>query len=136
MGTRGCWWLYVLIRCTLNPPTARVGVICYGHIIGFASSTRHHLRSAAEILQVLVMDANFDAERFNQLLIQLEEGLSPAMLELFELPITLSRGEVISLYQHGLSSLNDLETLDKDTLVAIVGQAKAAHLLDKVLEIA
>lgn len=117
-------------------PTTRAGVIRYGHITGFANLTRYHLRSAAEILQVLVMDANFDAERLDQLLIQLEEGLSPAMLELLELPVELSRGEVLDLYRQGLSSPNKLETFDKDMLVSILSQEKATQLLDKVLETA
>src|SRR5690606_28992119 len=63
------------------------GAIRYGHILGFANTTRFHLRSAAEILQVLLIDTEFDSERLDQLLVQLEEGLPCEALPLLELDV-------------------------------------------------
>ena len=81
------------------------------------------------------MDANFDAERLH-LLIQLKEGISAAMLKLLELPVKLSRGEVIDLYRQGLPSLSKVETFDKNVLGSVLGRERAIDLLDRVLEVA
>jgi replicative superfamily II helicase len=113
-------------------PTPYAGAIRYGHIIGFANTTRYHLRSVADILQVLILDAAFDADRFDRLLIQLEEGLPEHALELLRLPILLTRGEMLELHRQGLASAEALKGSVSHALASILGKARADELLVKL----
>ncbi len=112
-------------------PNPFQGVIRYGHIMGFSGTARYHLRSAAEILQVLVLDAALDPEDVDRLLVQLEEGLPSDALSLLKLPGELTRGEILNLYRQGVRSAEDVEKLDQDTLVMMIGHEKA-KLVSKV----
>lgn len=105
------------------------GAIRYGHILGFANTTRFHLRSAAEILQVLVLDSEFDSERLDQLLVQLEVGLPWKALSLLELNVPLGRGQLLELYKLGVHAPEDLADFDPAKVLKAVGEESASALL-------
>ena len=106
-------------------PNPIQGAIRYGHITGFSGTTRYHLRSAAEILQVLVLDAALDPEDVERLLVQLEEGLPRDALSLLDLPVELTRGEMLNLYRQGIRSAEDIGKFDHDALVLLISPEKA-----------
>lgn len=86
-------------------------VIKYGHIMGFSGTTRYHLRNAAEILQVLLLDAALDSEDVDRLLVQLGEGLPRDAPSLLEPPVELTRGEMLNPHRQGTRAAEDVEEL-------------------------
>lgn len=114
-------------------PTPYQGVIRYGNIIGIANVTRFHLRSAVEILNVLIMKHSIDEKRFDDLLLQLEEGLPRDCLTLLESPIRLTRGEMLKLRQNGVKSKSEFHKLSKEELEMLLEDGRTADL-DKLME--
>ncbi len=72
--------------------TPYVGRIEHGDIRRFADNTRFHLRSASEILSILLVERHRE-EEINSVLKQLEVGVPAGALGLLELPLSLNRGE-------------------------------------------
>lgn len=70
------------------------GRIEYGDIRRFADVTRFHLQSASNILAVLLLDKNPQAD-LDILMRRLEIGLPAEGIELLELPLLLTRGEYL-----------------------------------------
>jgi helicase len=72
---------------------AYFGRIEYGDIRCFADTTRFHLQSASDIIAILLVDKNPQAELTN-LLVQLEVGLAANALGLLQLPMTLTKASI------------------------------------------
>lgn len=97
-------------------PTPYQGAIRYGNIIGIANVTRFHLRSAVDILHVLILSESIDEKRFDDLLLQLEEGLPRDCLTLLDLPFRLTRGEILKLRQHEIKTKEAFVQLSTEEL--------------------
>jgi helicase len=108
------------------------GTITYGNIIGIANATRYHLRSAMEILQALVMTEAIDEERFDDLILQLEEGLPRDALELLKVPISLSRGEMLLLHRSNISNPDQILDNPKERIEQILGKEKAVSVIGAI----
>jgi hypothetical protein len=82
---------------------AYFGRIEYGDIRRFADTTRFHLQSASDIIALLLLDKNPQAELGN-LLVQLEVGLPANALGLLQLPVSLTRGEQLNVISLGITT--------------------------------
>lgn len=103
------------------------GRIEYGDIRRFADTTRFHLQSAANILAVLLLGKNPQAE-IDAVLKQLEIGIPARAIELLRLPLTLTRGEYLALAARGMSNTAQLWAAGKDSLIAILGKDRGQQL--------
>jgi helicase len=106
---------------------AYFGRIEYGDIRRFADLTRFHLQSASNILAVLLLDKNPQAE-LDTLLKQLEVGLPPLAIELLKLPLPLTRGEYLSLMEKGIGDAKQFWSASPDLLVSCLGKARVEQL--------
>lgn len=109
-------------------PNPYRGAINYGHIQGFANTTRFHLRAAHEILLASITSPVIDGERLSNLLLQLEFGLPLEALDLINLPVPLSRGQYLALFRLGVKSKDDYRQLSEPDRVSVLGE-----VLDKLL---
>lgn len=107
--------------------TPFAGRIEHGDIRRFADLTRFHLRSAADILSILLLDRNPEGD-LNVLLTSLEVGLPSAALGLLEIPVTLNRGEYLTLVSAKITDVGRLWSADTAQLKRILGQRRAAQL--------
>jgi helicase len=112
-------------RYTVNAFFYAVG---YGHIRGIVDTTRFHLRAAHQIASVLFIDRGPDKTSIETLLKQMEEGLPSNALGLLEMPLQLTRGEYLSLFQAGLSTTDDLWKFPPEKINEILGQNRALEL--------
>ena len=80
-------------ECTKNP-YFKIG---HGEVRNFADTTRYHLRSAFQIVTLLLMSNGPSEESIDALLKQLEVGIPAGLLGLLSLPITLTRGQYLAL---------------------------------------
>lgn len=100
----------------------------YGHIQSIASTTRFHLRAAAEIAAVMFGDrAPTDAD-VEAILKQLEVGMPTDALELLDLPTLLTRGEYLTLYGAGIKRESEVWDRSPDELETLLGKRSAARL--------
>lgn len=106
------------------------GKIEYGDIRRFADMTRYHLQSAANILAVLLLDAN-PHEEIQAMLKQLEVGLPASALKLLELPVPLTRGEYINLANAGILEPDRVWAASDAALEGLLGKTRAAQLMKK-----
>jgi hypothetical protein len=112
-------------RYSPNPYQGKVG---HGDIRKFADLTRYHLRAAHEILGILIITHGVDQAETDSLLRQLELGLPAAAVRLSELPISLSRGEYLTLNAAGCGSPDDVWALSRETLTSLLGETRAQEL--------
>ncbi len=105
-------------------PNPFQGTIGYGDIRKFADATRFHLRSAHQIMMVMLIDKGPSAESVETLLKQLETGVPASALDLLSLPLSMSRGEYLALYQAGITTVSDLWARPPDSLAPIVGASR------------
>jgi helicase len=103
------------------------GRIEYGDIRRFADTTRFHLQSAANILAVLLLGKNPQAE-IDAVLKQLEIGIPAKAIDLLRLPLTLTRGEYLALAARGMLNPAQLWAADKGSLIAILGKDRGQQL--------
>jgi helicase len=104
------------------------GKISAGHVRQFADAARFHLRPAYQIAMVLLMtDGPSDAE-IDALIKRLEFGLPSDALGLLDLPTRLTRGELLSLFRHGVKSVADVWASPPTTLQQLLGKARASRL--------
>lgn len=89
--------------------------------------TRFHLRSAADILSVLLLDRNPEGD-LNLLLTSLEAGLPSAALGLLQIPITLNRGEYLTLFRARIINVGQLWSLAPTQLKELLGERRAKQL--------
>lgn len=114
-------------RYSVNPYNA----ISYGHLRSCADTTRLHLRAAHQIAQVMFIDRGPSEESVDDLLRQLELGIPSAALDLLALPVSLTRGEYLALYQAGIQKPDELWLREPVELAAIIG-AGPATLLERM----
>jgi hypothetical protein len=100
----------------------------YGHVRGCADTTRFHLRAAHQIAMVMFIDKGPGEESVEMLLKQLEVGIPADALDLISLPVALTRGEYLSLYQAGIRKPEDLWSYPSSSLPEIIGANRADQL--------
>jgi len=104
------------------------GVVSYGDVMRIAEATRFHLCSAHQILSTLLTEHPDFLISLDTVLKRLEFGLPEAALRLTELPMVLTRGQYIALWQAGCSTHEEVAQLSDGQLMACVGPT-AAQLL-------
>jgi len=107
--------------------TPYFGRIEYGDIRRFADLTRFHLQSASNILAVLLLDKNPQAE-LDVLLKQLEVGLPQNGIELLGMPVSLTRGEYLSLMAIGIYNPRQAWAASPESLIPCLGKARVDQL--------
>lgn len=108
--------------------TPFAGAIGYGNIIGIADATRFHLRSAHQILATLLPDQQEFLKGLDEVLQRLEFGLPSAALPLTKLPVALTRGQCLALFGAGVTTRDQIISMDDDSLRQCVGKPIAALL--------
>jgi replicative superfamily II helicase len=103
------------------------GRIEHGDIRRFADATRFVLRSAGEILSLLLPDTDI-SEEFDTVLDQLEVGIPTEALGLLKLPVPLTRGQYLDLYHSGLSTVDAVWAAVPDRLSQILPQPVVSAL--------
>ncbi len=106
---------------------AFAGRIEYGDIRRFADLTRFHLQSASNILAVLLLDKNPQAD-LDILLTRLEIGIPAEGIDLLQLPLPLTRGEYLNLLRNGVRNAGELWSGSPELLVRSLGKERAAQL--------
>jgi helicase len=109
--------------------TPYAGAIGPGDVRRFADNTRFHLRSAQQLLSVLLVGQSPDEDAFDRMLKRLEEGLPSDALPLLELPLRLTRGEYLTLWRAGILSAGAVWDLGADGLDRLLGRTRALELL-------
>lgn len=99
-----------------------------GHVRGFADSARFHLRPAAEIASVLLLNKAPDANAIDNLSRRLEVGLPEDALVFLSLPLRMQRGEILALRAAGIRTIDALWALDDATVKHHLGARRAAAL--------
>jgi helicase len=99
-----------------------------GDVRRFADNTRFHLRSAQQLLSVLLVDQGPDDEAVDRILKRLEEGLPENALPLLDLPMRLTRGEYLALWHTNARSPEAVLDLGPEELQRLLGRARAAQL--------
>ena len=105
------------------------GSVAAGNVRSIADSTRYRLRSAFDIVDVLLAGSGPDEEAVADLLRQLEFGLPEPALGLLDLPVRLSRGQALALYAAGLSTPSHVAAAGPESLALLVGAAAAEDLV-------
>jgi helicase len=102
--------------------------ISYGHIRGIVDATRFHLRAAHQIASILFIDRGPDETSIENLLKQLEEGLPVSALGLLAIPVELTRGEYLSFFKAGVTTVNDLWKLNFEKISEILEPDRALEI--------
>lgn len=110
---------------TLNPFQ---GVVNYGDIIRIADGARFHLRSVHQILNALIPDKPDFLEGLDTILKQLEFGIPSDALLLLQLPISLTRGQYLALYNAGCTKPEHVYDLTEEILSEHVGPVNVMQL--------
>jgi ATP-dependent DNA helicase len=103
------------------------GRIEYGDIRRFADITRFHLQSASNILAVLLLDKNPQAE-IETLLKQLEIGLPGSAIDLLRLPVPLTRGEYLKLVARGILDPSTFWAATPEVRLDCLGKTRAQQI--------
>jgi helicase len=107
-----------------NPYSGRIG---HGDVRKFADTTRFHLRSAHQIVALLIPGA-IDATAIETVLKQLEVGIPADALDLLRIKIGMARGEYLLLYNRGIRTPEGLYSLEKAEIETIFGLPRANDL--------
>ncbi|HEY4241976.1 MAG TPA: DEAD/DEAH box helicase [Kofleriaceae bacterium] len=99
--------------------------IDYGDIVGFANTTRFHLRAAADIAELRLVTPVPEIEA---VLRALEVGVPAAIHDLLELRVEWARGELLALQAAGVATREALWGLPEAGLASLVGPARFAQL--------
>lgn len=98
------------------------GAISYGNIIGIADATRFHLRSAHQVISVLLPDHPEFLQALDEILRRLEFGVPSEVLPLTELRVALTRGQCLALAALGVRDVEGLNSVDDNRLRECVGE--------------
>jgi hypothetical protein len=101
------------------------GKIGHGDVRCFADSTRFHLRSAHRIATVMFVGQGPSEASVEELLKQLELGIPREALGLLSLPLSLSRGEYLTLHGEGIRTVADVWSLPRAEVVRLLGERRA-----------
>jgi len=113
--------------------TPFAGAISYGNIIGISDATRFHLRSAHQIISILLPDRPEFLKELDEILQRLEFGLPSVVLPLMKLRIPLTRGQYLALAAAGVKDEKALSELEENRLLECVGAA-TSELLRPIAE--
>ncbi|MES2659490.1 MAG: DEAD/DEAH box helicase [Verrucomicrobiota bacterium] len=91
-----------------------------GDIRGFADGCRHLLESAVRIATI-VSGQEIDGSNLEILLKRLEVGIPEELLDLSSLRLSLNRGELLALWNGGVSSLESASKATEEALVGLLG---------------
>jgi len=75
----------------------------------------------------MFIDKGPSEESVETLLKQLELGIPADALELLSLPLSLTRGEYLALYQAGIRNPDDLWSYPAESIPELVGASRAAE---------
>lgn len=100
----------------------------YSHIKSIADTTRFHLRPAAQIATVMFVDRAPSDEDIERYLVQLEMGIPADAVDLLAIPVVLTRGEYLTLYQRGIRTVEQLWELPTEAIAEFVGVGRAEEL--------
>lgn len=95
-----------------------------GDIVGLADVIRFHLGSAAEIVEIVSPDAQL-GKVVDDALFRLEFGLPASAGALVDFPISLERGELLSLVTAGI---DEMAKASKDQISAILGTHRSEEI--------
>jgi len=104
------------------------GRMSYGDIRRIADATRFHLRSAQQVIAVLVTDDVSILSAIDELLESLESGIPRESLGLLELPVALNRGQYLALHMQGVRNVDDVWRIEPNHLKTILGEGTAQTL--------
>lgn len=104
------------------------GAVGYGNIIGIADATRFHLRSTHQILSALFPDQPTFLAGLDEVLQRLEFGLPAGALPLTNLPLALTRGQYLGLFNARCLTLEAVNDLSGERLEACIGPISASLL--------
>ena len=104
------------------------GSVGPGDITGFADRTRLYLKAAHGIADVLLLGEGPGEEAIDALVQRLEAGLPEGALGLMDLPVELTRGEYLALYNAGHSTTEAVMTLPAGDLELYVGRQRTVRL--------
>lgn len=96
----------------------RVG---HGDIRGYADGARFLLESALRIAAIVLEQAH-TPEEVDVLLRRLDLGLPTEALALTQLPLALTRGELLALFRAGVLLIDQLKTLSHGELEGLIGR--------------
>lgn len=99
-----------------------------GHVRQFSDSTRYHLRAAHKIATALLISGGPNDNAIEQLLRQLETGLPAGALGLLDLPVSLSRGEYLVLFNAGIKSPEDFWSLSREHAQKLLQRNQVSQL--------
>jgi len=105
------------------------GAVAAGNVRSIADSTRYRLRSAFDIVDVLLAGSGPDEGEVAVLLRQLESGLPAGAIALLDLPVRLSRGQALALHGAGISTPEAVAVATPELLAALVSTEVAEDLL-------
>lgn len=105
-----------------------------GSIRSIADTTRFHLRSIFSLASTLMLTGDLDEDALNTLLAQLEFGVPAKVLGLLDLPIRLSRGEMLAFASMGAFQTESVAALSNDQLQSVLGAERAAILTNRIQE--
>lgn len=100
----------------------------YGDVRSIADATRFHLRSARQIVSLLLIAEQSFEEGMDMLLQQLEIGVPADTLELLALPVRLERGDYLRLRAAGLTSPALVTQATREQIEQAAGAVVAARL--------
>lgn len=100
----------------------------YGDIRSIADTTRFHLRSARQIVSLLLVSAPAFEEEIDSLLLQLEAGIPADTLDLLSLPIPLPRGDYLALRAAGIKTRLELWQTPRERLQDLLGSVTVMRL--------
>lgn len=106
------------------------GNINAGDIRRFADSTRLFLRSAFGIVNLLLLGEGPDEKKIDELLIRLEYGIPVEAIGILDLPISLTRGEVLDIYRAGVFSKEEFIELEEDEKKNYLSVSNYQDLMD------
>jgi helicase len=99
-----------------------------GNVLGFAEATRFHLRSAANIVEALLIQNGPSGDDIENVLLQLEFGLPLDHLDLLNVGVPLTRGECLTLGQNGVKTAESLWETAPSQLQAWLGMPRVREL--------
>ena len=103
------------------------GRIEHGDIRRFADSTRFHLRSASDILSILLVGHD-PQEEIDSILKRLEVGIPAELLDLLKLPLPLTRGQYLALGARNIVSIDQFWAADPAIVRDAIGEPRRAQL--------
>jgi replicative superfamily II helicase len=109
---------------TTNPFQGAIGL---GDVVKFADATRFHLRSAHQIASLLI-DGAASADAVDSMLKRLQLGVPDDVLPLLELPLSLTRGELLGLRAIGVRTIDGFWALPVSSQESVLGAARCKQM--------